>query len=48
MLTLVVLVALVAGAAILGGKKLLGWLMTEEKVVVDEAKKVEAEVKSKL
>jgi hypothetical protein len=39
MLVLVVLVALVAGAAILGGKKLWGWARGAEQKVEEEIKK---------
>lgn len=47
-LMIVVLVALAAGAVLLGGPKLVGLLKGAEQKVVDEAKKVEEEVKSKL
>jgi hypothetical protein len=48
MLTLAVLLGLAAGAAYLGGSRLWGWLKGAEEKVVEEAKKVEEEVKSKL
>lgn len=47
-LTIAVLIGLAAGAVYLGGSKLLAKLKGAEAKVVEEAKKVEGEVKSKL